>query len=1850
MPLSEQYPSEAQTAFYMGNSGPFFFGSSDLSDGPDLSTRDDELSQSFTITQPAPVWVATDWTPVDRGHMATKGYVDDLFGGVSGIDLTEFFQKQQHVMKREGAGGPPTDYVFLNPATASPMNRPVVLYHEDPYKGLIHPSLLPSSAVVTPADLTLSPAGVLEFASGSSGVGVLLDPTTIQIIPGTEGYVLKTVSGAVVWDAEATGTVSKARLTLQDQLVFSDGDTFKDDMILDTARTIGIKPSATAADILVTVAGTPKTVGWASFSSIYTEPTHTGDLIAAGLLSGGTLANCLWGSTDYTVGITAAAGNNNKFIATRSGVVQWDGILSTDLPSHTHATTDLSGGTIYQTIAHTGSAWAANSTLRVDDAGGRVGIGVAPGTYKLSVFSTAMSSAAFYGTSDTFYIYDAAHAYNASPVTKLYLGGKYNSGGSSSFFGSIQIEKATTTDGAAGGNLSFWTRKEDNTHQENLKIYGETRQIRFAGDDGIRISFDTTNNYFQFGNLADAARLKIDCDTGSILPSAVDFTGANQPCYFDGTILKGLTGGSEGKIVGITGGVLGWITPDSGITLYDTAPENVTTGTASAGSSGAASKGDHVHKLCTHTHQDNDNGAKLDHGAALTGLTDDDHTQYVLLAGRTSGQTINGGLDASGNLTLSTTANGTKGKYCMPDLGASTGLLKYTTGGSPEGQISIDTSTYLTALPAHVIDSASHTVVNSNTGHVLQITGTNTFGFAALPTHTHSIAHGDLTGVTANQHHNQSHVLTGGDHTVSGLTIGHVLVATAADAFGFAALPTHTHAYVPTTRTITATTPIQIAGTTSADLSADRTISILQASTSQDGYLSQTDWDTFNDKQARLTGATNETLRFSGTNVAANSSALLNDGTTISVAERLKVGGGTGFDTSSTYTGQDALFLADKNTTVGNGVVGTGIGFSLIGNTAGRRAAIAPVQQAVDSDVIGLQVYVHPSGLSADPIVLHTTFHASGALTFGAGAKGTEGQMIYSNANGVPSWGAAPAALVSSVFGRTGAVVATSGDYTTTLVTEGTNLYFTNERVDDRVSALIQNGTGLTWTYDDTANTLTGNVSGFEASFSKGSLIQGANVTLTGSLTGRLYGSGDVTVAATSAPVSSVFGRTGAVVAVSGDYTTTLVTEGTNLYFTNERVDDRVAALLVAGTGINLTYDDAANTLTVVSTASGVGGTGTSGTLTKWTGASTIGDSIVTELGSVLTVTGNAIVTGLTLSRPVVTNASKQLTSALLTLTDVTNTVNVGAAGFLKSTGAAHSFSAVSLATGDTTGTLPLSKFPRFATVGYPLVANGAGLDSSYQVLPTEGGGTGKSINGGTILDGDLLSGTSNGFQRLARSTTAYRVLRGNNTATGTEWGLVELGPTNIAVNGVLRGVNGGTGISTYNIGDLVYASSYTTLAQLSDVATGNALISGGVGAAPSYGKIGLATHVSGMLTVGFGGTGRTTLTSNGVLVGAGTSALTITAAGAADTVLRVPAAGGTPAFGAIDLSKTAAVTGRVVFDNLPLGILTGAPLVSQGLVTSPTYGNLNLDYTTGVLAVTKITAGSDKQILRMSSTTVGWGSIDLASSVAVGTSRLGLANFALGTSGKALVGAGASSSTYTDLSLPNATTGNLQANRVAPGTALQVLRTNADATASEWGTISVTPEWTSDVSPYVEVWTDFTKFQFSANPTTMGSGTQWDYPKIYQTGGWMLFNQDYGGAWSEFLCQCPYVGKGTKLKEIVFVVNWNPSYNEFFKFAIRKMSSNFTSGAGGTFVVSNERDYDVSSRYPGDGGSPAFSQIASTSKYMLTYTFSTAAEFVSGGLRDIVAGVLAAGGDTTDNDPPGISGILWRFTKITYS
>jgi hypothetical protein len=127
----------------------------------------------------------------------------------------------------------------------------------------------------------------------------------------------------------------------------------------------------------------------------------------------------------------------------------------------------------------------------------------------------------------------------------------------------------------------------------------------------------------------------------------------------------------------------------------------------------------------------------------------------------------------------------------------------------------------------------------------------------------------------------------------------------------------------------------------------------------------------------------------------------------------------------------------------------------------------------------------------------------------------------------------------------------------------------------------------------------------------------------------------------------------------------------------------------------------------------------------------------------------------------------------------------------------------------------------------------------------------------------NITSGTL-GTSRLSGS---YTGVTGVGTLTAGTWNA-----------SVIGAVYGGTGQSSYAVGDLVYADTTTSLAKLSDVAVGNALISGGVAAAPSYGKIGLATHVSGTLPTANGGTNLTGFTADGIIYASSTSALATSA------------------------------------------------------------------------------------------------------------------------------------------------------------------------------------------------------------------------------------------------------------------------------------------------------------------------------------------------------------------------------------
>ncbi|ARW57078.1 outer membrane protein [Synechococcus phage S-B64] len=132
--------------------------------------------------------------------------------------------------------------------------------------------------------------------------------------------------------------------------------------------------------------------------------------------------------------------------------------------------------------------------------------------------------------------------------------------------------------------------------------------------------------------------------------------------------------------------------------------------------------------------------------------------------------------------------------------------------------------------------------------------------------------------------------------------------------------------------------------------------------------------------------------------------------------------------------------------------------------------------------------------------------------------------------------------LVGDVTGQ----VSSIANHDTGDLAEGTNLYFTNERVDDRVAALISAGTGISATYNDAGNILS--LSAVPADFDTDDIAEGStNLYYTA---GRAEASFDGKMALA---------------------TTTDLAEGTNLYFTNARADARADARIAAATTDDLT-------------------------------------------------------------------------------------------------------------------------------------------------------------------------------------------------------------------------------------------------------------------------------------------------------------------------------------------------------------------------------------------------------------------------------------------------------------------------------------------------------------------------------------------------------------------------------------------------------------------------------------------------------------------------------------------------------
>ena len=193
------------------------------------------------------------------------------------------------------------------------------------------------------------------------------------------------------------------------------------------------------------------------------------------------------------------------------------------------------------------------------------------------------------------------------------------------------------------------------------------------------------------------------------------------------------------------------------------------------------------------------------------------------------------------------------------------------------------------------------------------------------------------------------------------------------------------------------------------------------------------------------------------------------EGTTIITGD-LTVQGTTTTVSSETVTIADNIFILNSNAT----------------GSATQDAGIE-IERGDDSNVsilwnetsnkwgVGSETFVAATfeGNLTGNVTGNLTGNVTGDIT-SSGSTFSNIDINGGNIDGTPIGITTPASgTFSTITGDGTAITNVLTNYTTANLTEGSNLYFTNERVDDRIDALFTSSYGITGTYDDTGNEFT---------------------------------------------------------------------------------------------------------------------------------------------------------------------------------------------------------------------------------------------------------------------------------------------------------------------------------------------------------------------------------------------------------------------------------------------------------------------------------------------------------------------------------------------------------------------------------------------------------------------------------------------------------------------------------------------------------------------------------------------------------------------------------------------------------
>jgi hypothetical protein len=404
---------------------------------------------------------------------------------------------------------------------------------------------------------------------------------------------------------------------------------------------------------------------------------------------------------------------------------------------------------------------------------------------------------------------------------------------------------------------------------------------------------------------------------------------------------------------------------------------------------------------------------------------------------------------------------------------------------------------------------------------------------------------------------------------------------------------------------VTATAPLLSSGGTTPDLS------IPAASASVDGYLDNADWTTFNNKQNAITLTTTgtsgvSTLIGSTLNIPNYSTDL--SGYVPYTGATANVNLGTFDLTADVITGATGSFASSggSNTFAINHSSGSGIALNITKGGNGEGLYINKTSGSGNAATIigtlNATTLVKSGGTSSQFLKADGSVDASAYITLASLSGGTG--ITYNNTTGVIT-NSAPDQTVSLTAG---AGISISGSYPSFTIASTITQY--TDALARAAISLTTTGTSGAATYNSTTGVF--NIPNYAPDLS-GYVPTSRTITINGTSfdlsANRSYSVGTVTSVGLSSATSGV-------------------TIGSSPITTSGTITLAIATASGSQNGLLSSTDWTTFNNKQSALTNPVTGTGTTNTLPKFTGASTIGNSNITDTGSLITLGSNSFVNG----------------------------------------------------------------------------------------------------------------------------------------------------------------------------------------------------------------------------------------------------------------------------------------------------------------------------------------------------------------------------------------------------------------------------------------------------------------------------------------------------------------------------------------------------------------------------------------------------------------------------------------------